>query len=215
MNEPSSSALSRSGRPPDGLSARQLGLNVFLVSLSVLFAASLVGYFVTRAQSPHWRIADRPGLPGGLWLSTLILVGVSFALEGALRAVRRNQLKALSMRLWFGLGFVVSFLVAQVENWTVMRAAELALPAQSLFTYTFYLLTGLHAAHVLGGLIPLGIVMVRAERREYSSSHHEGVGLCVKYWHFLGVVWLVLFGALHWPEPLTAPRAPTSAVQVP
>jgi len=194
---------------------RQLGLNVFLMSLSVLFIASLVGYFITRFQSPHWRIADQPGLPSGLWLSTVILIGVSAALEGALRAVRKNQLKALTRRLWVGLALVLAFLAAQVENWHVMRTAELALPTPTLFTYTFYLLTGLHAAHVVGGFVPLGIVMARAERRAYSSSHHEGVALCVKYWHFLGVVWLVLFGALHWPAPDTAPRAPSVPVTLP
>ncbi|HET9929853.1 MAG TPA: cytochrome c oxidase subunit 3, partial [Polyangiaceae bacterium] len=59
--------------------------------------------------------------------------------------------------------------------------------------YTFYVLTGLHAAHVVGGFVPAGIVFARARRREYSSSRHEGVLLCTQYWHYLGVVWLALF----------------------
>jgi cytochrome c oxidase subunit 3 len=71
-----------------------------------------------------------------------------------------------------------------------------AAPVRSLYPYTFYMLTGLHAAHVVGGLVPLTLVMSRARRREYSSSSHEGVQLCVHYWHYLGVVWLVLFSAL-------------------
>jgi cytochrome c oxidase subunit 3 len=66
------------------------------------------------------------------------------------------------------------------------------LPRPTLFAFTFYLLTGLHAAHVLGGFVPLGIVLHRAGEREYSSSRYDGVRFCVWYWHYLGVIWLVL-----------------------
>jgi cytochrome c oxidase subunit 3 len=58
------------------------------------------------------------------------------------------------------------------------------------------MLTGLHAAHVLGGFIPLGIVLGRADRRRYSSSEHEGPRLCRQYWDYLFVVWVILLTAL-------------------
>ena len=62
------------------------------------------------------------------------------------------------------------------------------------YAFTFYWLTALHAAHVVGGFVPLGIVIARARRRQYSSSRYEGVRLCKQYWDYLGVVWIVLLG---------------------
>jgi cytochrome c oxidase subunit 3 len=193
-NPPTSSAP-RPGKFA-GLSARQLGTYVLFASLSVLFAACLVAYFVTRAQSPLWRTAEMPRLPVGLWLSTVLIFCISAAFQSALWAVRKNHPGALVQRLWLGTALVGLFLFAQIQNWLAMYRGMFATSARSLYPYTFYMLTGLHAAHVVGGLVPIALVISRARRREYSSSSHEGVMLCVQYWHYLGVVWLVLFTAL-------------------
>jgi cytochrome c oxidase subunit 3 len=173
-----------------------LGLYVLFASLSVLFAASVIGYLITRAAAAEWRPAGMPGLPAGLWVSGVLVIGLSAVLETALKAVRKNQSRALSRRLWAALSLAVLFLAAQTSNWWEMHVSVASIEVRTLFPYTFYLLTGLHAAHVVGGLVPLGIVLARAERREYSSSRHEGVVLCVQYWHFLTVVWAVLFVTL-------------------
>jgi len=182
--------------PSFALSTRRLGLYVLFASLSVLFAASVIGYLITRAAAAEWRPAGMPGLPAGLWVSGVLVIGLSAVLETALKAVRKNQSRALSRRLWAALCLAVLFLAAQTSNWWEMHSSVASIEVRTLFPYTFYLLTGLHAAHVVGGLVPLGIVLARAERREYSSSHHEGVVLCVQYWHFLTAVWAVLFVAL-------------------
>jgi heme/copper-type cytochrome/quinol oxidase subunit 3 len=173
-----------------------MGTYVLFASLSVLFAASLVAYFVTRAQSPLWRTEDLPRLPLGLWLSTLLIFGISSAFQSALGAARKNHPAALMQRLWLGTALVALFLFAQVQNWLAMYHGLFGAPVRSLYPYTFYMLTGLHAAHVVGGFVPVALVLGRARRREYSSSNHEGLRLCVHYWHYLGVVWLVLFSAL-------------------
>lgn len=191
---PALNATSTASR--ERLSARRLGVYLLFASLSVLFIASLVAYFVTRAQSPLWRTHDMPRLPVGLWLSTLSILGISAVFQSALGAVRKNHPSALVQRLWLGGALVLMFLFVQLQNWLVMYRGLLDAPARSLYPYTFYMLTGLHAAHVVGGLVPLAFVIVRARRREYSSSSHEGVLLCVHYWHYLGLVWLVLFSAL-------------------
>ena len=68
---------------------------------------------------------------------------------------------------------------------------------QSLYAFTFYLLTGLHWLHVVGGFAPLGVVLYRVNQREYSSSRMEGIKFCVQYWHYLGAIWLVLLTTLY------------------
>lgn len=178
------------------MSSRRLGLYVLFASLTVLFGAGLVGYFVTRAASAAWRPPGMPGLPAGLWVSSALVIGISVLMEAGLAAARKNQPRALWQRLWAGLLCVALFLIAQAHNWLEMHRSIAQIELRTLFPYTFYLLTGLHAAHVVGGLVPLGIVLARAHRREYSSSRHEGILLCTQYWHFLTVIWIVLFVAL-------------------
>jgi cytochrome c oxidase subunit 3 len=185
--------------PPEdrrGWTPKQLGLVVLFASLSMLFGASLVGYLITRAQNDVWRTADMPRLPLGLVASSALLIGVSFSIDRAARAVRHNNFEGLVRYLRLTGLFAVGFVVGQLFNWQHMAAAVTA-PQQTLYPFTFYTLTGLHALHVIGGLIPLGIVMRKAQQREYSSSHDEGVRLLGQYWHYLGVVWIVLLGVLY------------------
>lgn len=178
-------------------STRQFGVFVLFGSLSVLFAASLVGYLVTRAESEVWRPEGVPGLPVGLIGSTLVLFGNAIAMHHAIRAVRQNKLLTLTRDLWIAFAFALAFIVGQTINWSSMWVGLGVAGQKTLYAFTFYMLTGLHVLHVLGGLIPLGIVIVRARRREYSSSSHEGVLLVRQYWDFLGVVWIVLLALLY------------------
>jgi cytochrome c oxidase subunit 3 len=170
-----------------------MGLYVLFASLAVLFLASLVGFFVTRADSAAWRTPEAPPPPRGLWLSTALVFLISFALESARSAAKRNQLAVLPRRLGLGMIGAIAFLLAQALNWYSISHVAFAHPRPPLVVVGFILLTGLHAAHVIGGLVPLSIVLSCARAREYSSSRYEGLSLCTDYWHFLAVVWLVLF----------------------
>lgn len=200
MADPS---LSRSSSPPRRepsfarTSPAQLALFVTLGSLTMLFGASLVAYLVTRAQNVTWRTADLPPLPGGLWLSTLLLLGVSGGMYWAKSAVRRNAFVTLERALWLTLAFAALFLFAQVQNWRGMAAAILPEATKTLYAFSFYMLTVLHALHVLAGLVPLGLVLARSRSKQYTSSRSEGVRLCAQYWDYLLVVWLVLLGTMY------------------
>ncbi|MFZ5891357.1 MAG: cytochrome c oxidase subunit 3 [Myxococcota bacterium] len=191
---PASTASTRPGRA--GLSPARLGLYVLFASLTMLFGAAVVGFLITRAQNPVWRTPEMPRLPNGLWVSSVLVLGISAAFQSALVAVRKNQPATLVRRLWIGASLAALFLFAQLQNWLFMERALSGIAVRTLYPYTFYVLTGLHAAHVLGGFVPVGIVLWRAKRREYSSSRYEGVLLCTQYWHYLGVVWLALFAVL-------------------
>lgn len=184
-------------QPSFKVSARQLGIIVLFTSLSVLFTGTIIAYLVTRFQSPVWRTEQMPPLPIGLIGSTILLGGVSASVESALRNVRKNRPAALNRALWLTGAFAVAFLCGQTFNWIWMGRAQLAAGTRTLYAFTFYMLTGLHALHVVGGFFPLAIVISRARRREYSSSRYEGIKFCAQYWHFLGIVWLVLLTTLY------------------
>ena len=197
MPEPHTPLSRLSGAPAGGVSTKQLGMIVLFGTLSMLFGASVVGYLITRSQNVVWKTASMPGLPLGLVASTILLASLSVAMHVALRAVRQNRFDSLQRALTLALLLGVAFVVGQAENWRAMYAAAVATDARTLYAFTFYMLTGLHALHVVGGFVPLYIVIRKSKHREYSSSNHEGVKLCAQYWDYLGVVWLILFSVLY------------------
>ena len=184
---------SRIGR----MSAAQLGLVVLFVSMTVLFGASLIAYLITRAQNPVWRTPEMPPLPLGLLASTAILAVLSIFMHRAARAARENRSEGLVRELQIAFALGAAFLVCQSANWKTMIPALHGSDPYARYAFTFYWLTALHAAHVVGGFVPLGIVLGRARKRQYSSSRHEGVRLCKQYWDYLGVVWIVLLATLY------------------
>jgi cytochrome c oxidase subunit III len=178
------------------MSQAQLGLVVLFVSMTVLFGASLIAYLFTRAANPVWRTPEMPPLPVGLLASTALLAALSVFMHRAVRAARQNRNEGLVRELQFALASGLAFLVCQSTNWKTMIPALHGTDPYARYAFTFYWLTALHAAHVVGGFVPLGLVLARARRRQYSSSRHEGVRLCKQYWDYLGIVWIVLLATL-------------------
>lgn len=187
-------------------------VGLLLGSLGMGFGAVIALYFALRARTDVWPPPGAPHLPTGLWLSTALVLAASGTMFAAVRAARTGQAAGLRAALAGTLLLALAFLVSQVVNWGVGFAARLpaattapvpeglppgaAPPSARLYAVLFYLLTGLHAVHIVGGLVPLGIVLRRALRGTYTPARHGGVRLCALYWHFVAVVWLVVFGVL-------------------
>lgn len=192
------SMVSRSDRgrgAPVPIATGRLGMRLLLASLTMLFAASVMGYLVIRNRAAAWPPPGVPPLPRSLWISTAIIVLCSVAVQGGLRAARAGRGNALRVSLLLTDLLGLAFLVSQTLNWFALVAAKLTVKT-NLYGFTFYLLTGLHAVHVIGGLIPLAVVTARAWRGRYTAQFHAGVEYCATYWHFLDVVWLILFAVL-------------------
>jgi cytochrome c oxidase subunit 3 len=185
--------LETSATPPAAY--RRMGMWLLLASLGMLFGASLVGFLVLRLRAEQWPPAGTPPLPGGLWVSTGLLIVLSLALVMAVRAARAGRTSVLDRMLGVSVLLAVAFLVAQISNWMRM-AAHSVLPDQSLFVWFFYLLTILHAAHVLFGLVPLLLVTVRARAGRYTADDSETIHLVGMYWHFLLVTWVAIIVVL-------------------
>lgn len=175
--------------------AGKLGMKLLIASLSVLFASSIAGYLVVRLNARTWPPAGMPSLPPGLWISTLIILVSGATMESAFRAARGGVQARLRRMILLTVILGVAFLVSQAINWWGLVTAKMPATA-NLYAFTFYMLTGLHAAHVIGGLIPLGIVTRNAYRGRYSPEQNDGVLYCRMYWHFLAVVWVVMFALL-------------------
>ena len=170
---------------------RRLGMWLLLASLGMLFGASLVGFLILRLRAEQWPPPGTPPLPGGLWVSTGLLIVLSLALLMAERAARAGRLSGLTRMLGVSVLLTAAFLAAQISNWMRM-ASHSVLPDQSLFVWFFYLLTILHSAHVLFGLVPLALVTFRARAGRYTADSHETIHLVGMYWHFLLVTWVAI-----------------------
>lgn len=173
----------------------RLGMAVLLASLTMLFAAGVVGYLVIRARAEAWPPPGVPSLPGGLWLSTVLILLSSATLHWAVDGIRHDDRRALRMGLTATAVLGLAFLASQTLSWFALVAAE-GRPQANLYAFTFFVLTVLHALHVVGGLVPLGLVTARAWRGAYTRERHAGVEYTAIYWHYLGGVWLVLFAVL-------------------
>lgn len=175
---------------------RIVGLVVLLGSLAMLFLSFLFAYAVLRARVPVWPPSGEEPLP--VWLpllSTLAIVSSSVALVAAGRAADPGKrLRAMIASLVLG----VSFLVAQSILWWVVWSGGW-LPSSGSYHSIFYALTAVHAAHVLPGVATLVVGLVRVWRARHrragawSASSLSSISL---YWHFLAVVWVVMFVAI-------------------
>ena len=186
-------------RSPEGSRTRSpsspgtLGMWLFLLSLAILFAASITAYLIVRVRAEVWQPVNMPDPPPWLWFSTAVILVSSGTIHWGLAGIRRSLHGRLigAMLATTLLGLV--FLVSQAINWAWLIAINATTSTAGLYIFTFYVLTGLHAVHVIGGLALLTVVTARSFAGRYSADHHPGVKYAVMYWHFLAAVWLVLF----------------------
>ncbi len=173
----------------------RFGIIVLLVSLFMLFGALFIAVVSVRLRAGEWPPPGLPELPAVLWFSTALLIGVSVFLHRAWRHVRRNEQRRFRRKLTLAATLATGFLIAQAAAWFEMARAGVSLGSE-LYGFVFYTMTGLHAAHVFGGLIPLLFVTRWAQQGRYDAARHAGVEYIAYYWHFLDAVWLVVFGTL-------------------
>jgi len=181
--------------------AGRLGLRIFLASLGMLFAAAMIGsIIVLRDVAPLAPDLTVPPLPRLLVASTGVLLLSSASMQWALVGVRAGRQSPLRGGLLITLALGAGFLVLQGACWLqwqreVAAQWEQAHDARYLLA-AFHVLTGMHALHVVGGLMPMLLVARRALAGRYSPVRHAGVHYVAMYWHFLGVVWVMLYATL-------------------
>ena len=174
------------------------GMWVFIAVVAMIFLACILGYLVVRFDRPpgrEWMPRGTPPLPPALLLSTAVLLVSSWTVQVAVRAARAGRQVQLVHALGATLGLAVLFLVVQALAWTELWRAQATIES-GLYAWTFYVLTGTHALHVVGGLPPLAVATARARSGRYSPADHAGVTLCAMYWHALDAIWLVLYATL-------------------
>jgi cytochrome c oxidase subunit III len=174
----------------------RVGMLLFLGSWAMMFAGLFFALGVVRWRSPMWPPEGVGALPVQ-WaaLNTVLLVTSSVALEVALRAVRRARLSRMLAALRTGLVVGFAFLASQAFLFARMAALGVRWDAGA-FGGAVFGLCGFHALHAAAGLVGLGAVALAASRGAIQPARHLRLQLWTHYWHFVGVVWLILFPAV-------------------
>jgi cytochrome c oxidase subunit III len=183
-------AANRSSRVDPSL----LGMLLFIISEVMVFGAFFTAYFFLRVvNGDHWPAngTELPKLVAGV--NTCIRVSSSFTVHWALVSARRGNRFGLQagMLTTFLLG--ATFLFIQINEYIHIGFS----PQDHAQGTIFYGLTGLHGAHVFIGLTLLAMVTVRAFRGHFKPEDHRGVEVPGIYWHFVDVMWIIVFTTVY------------------
>jgi cytochrome c oxidase subunit 3 len=183
-----------------GPAAARIGLWVFLAVATSFFALFITAYLMRMSPEAvkgidlkDWRPVAEPGI---LWANTALLVAGSCGMQLASWALRLGDFQRARVGMLAGGLFAIAFLAGQWLAWRQLQAAGYYAAGNPANAF-FYVLTGLHGLHLLGGLFVWSRAAARLSRgRKPRDTTRLSVELCTVYWHYLLLVWLVLFGLL-------------------
>ncbi len=176
------------GEPTLPFNTAQLGVWALLATLSMLFAGFTSAYLVRRVGSDWQHIS----LPSILWFNTALLLASSLTLELARASMRRWRTDAVKGWLLATTVLGLAFLVGQLFAWRQLAAQGIFVPTSPHSSF-FYMLTGVHGVHLLGGIFALFYALRRVWRSRWSAAEPSALNLCATYWHFVDRLWLYLF----------------------
>lgn len=173
---------------PISMHPKKFALWLFLVTVLMVFAALTSAYIVRQAEG-NWLEYELPEI---FWITSGIVLLSSVCIQAACFAAKKDNF--LGLRIWMVLtmSLGIAFLVGQWYSWVALVDREVFFvgnPAGS-FLYVF---TGLHAVHLISGVIFLIIVLISTFRYKVHSQALNTLEMATTYWHFLGGLWLYLF----------------------
>jgi cytochrome c oxidase subunit III len=175
--------------------AQFLGMLLFIISEVMLFGAFFTAYFFIRVVADTgWFPVDGKDLPKVIaGVNTAVLVSSSFTMHWALEGARRGNRRAMQVGLLTTALLGLSFLAVQINEYIHIGFA----PSDNAQGTIFYGLTGLHGAHVFIGLTLLTMATTRAFRGHFTPKEHRGVEVPGIYWHFVDVMWIVVYSTVY------------------
>ena len=170
------------------MNPKKFALWLFMVSIVMIFAALTSAYLVRMAEG-NWLVFETPSM---LTITTVVLFLSSITLHVAYKSAQKDNLTTLKIfiTLTFILGIV--FLFGQYEAWNELVAMKVFFVGNPSGSF-LYVLTGVHAVHLVTGLVYLLIVLVNSFRLKIHSKNIVQMEMCTTYWHFLDGLWIYLF----------------------
>jgi cytochrome c oxidase subunit 3 len=185
-----------------GMDIALMGMLLFIASEVMFFAALFGVYFNVRATTVPWppEGTEFIGWQGsglfGLGLSvliTIVLVSSSFTMQWATDRIRKGDRTGMNRGLAVTLALGIFFMCMMLFEYFMLVTHDDFGINSGVYGSLFYVMTGFHGAHVLGGIIGIAVVLARGMRGQFSAEHHVAVEAVHYYWHFVDVVWVFLF----------------------
>jgi cytochrome c oxidase subunit III len=172
----------------------RIGMWVAMASILMLFVALTSAYIVR--QVPAWNGGERDWvrleMPPVMWVNTAVILLSSVTIELARRALNRGDYERLNRWLVLTTILGIGFLAGQLVAWGQLAAQGIYVNSHPHSSF-FYLMTGVHGLHLLGGIIALGYVTVRALMLRVGVQKRSAVRVTALYWHFMDGLWVYLF----------------------
>ena len=180
-----------------GIESRKLGMWLFLVS-EVMFFTGLIGsYIVLRQANPSWpdptKVLNIPLTA----FNTFLLIVSSATLVKGLSSAQNNDKEGMQVGLFLTVLIGALFLAVQAHEYHELIHVKHLTPSSSIVGTCFFALTGFHGAHVLGGVITMAIVFINSLKGKYTPQENRGIEVAGLYWHFVDLVWIILFTILY------------------
>jgi cytochrome c oxidase subunit 3 len=173
---------------PLTMNPKKFAMWLFMVTVFMIFAALSSAYIVRQAEG-NWAFFELPTL---FWINTGVILTSSLTLHWAYLSAKRNNLELVKMATLITAALGIAFMAGQYLAWTELVANRVYLVGNPSGSFV-YIISGLHGAHVLGGVIYLLILLNSAFKFRVHSKSLNQIEMCATYWHFLGGLWLYLF----------------------
>ena len=173
---------------PISMNPKKFALWLFLVTVVMIFAALTSAYIVRQAEG-NWLDYELPEI---FWITSGIVVLSSIALQVAYHAAKKDNFLLLRTCMALTVALGIAFLVGQWYSWVALVDQEVFFVGNPSGSF-LYVFTGLHAAHLISGVIFLIIVLISTFGTKVHSQSLNTLEMAATYWHFLGGLWLYLF----------------------
>ena len=167
---------------------KKFAMWLFLISVTMLFAALTSAYIVRKADG-NWFSFD---LPAVLWINTAVILMSSIFMQLAYVAAKKDNLEFIKIMLSATTVLGLAFVLGQWKAWQALVGAQIFFQGNPSGSF-LYVLTGVHVAHLLGGVVFLLTVLIQAFQYKVHSVSLLSISMCNTYWHFLDGLWLYLF----------------------
>ncbi len=163
---------------------------IAILSMIMLFAGLTSAYIVRQAEG-QWLYFD---LPNTFYISTAMIILSSIALLPLVKFAKRNNYNGIIISLLSSLVFGILFSFFQFQAWgELVDLGIFFTGANSNAAGSYlYVITGVHLAHLAGGLLSLAFTLVKALMKRYNETNFVGLELTATYWHFLDILWIYL-----------------------
>ena len=170
------------------MNPKKFAMWLFILSITMIFASLTSAYIVKKAEG-DWLIFEFPEL---FVYTSIVIVLSSISMHFSYLSAKRDNLFNIRLGLVITGILAILFVIGQYLSWNELVEQGIYFVGNPAGSF-IYIFTGLHAAHLIGGVVFLGIVLYRAFKYRVHSKNMLSIEMCTTYWHFLGGLWLYLY----------------------